>query len=437
MNSALRRILVIGGNGFIGSAICKAALAKGIQVTSISSSGLPYRSAKGHAPAWVNKVDWQRGDALHPESFAHLLPEVDGVIHTLGTLLENSNYKQAIKRGDILGLVGILHNNVVGDHGNPLENSTDESRRGSYDVMNRDTALRVCEAFVSSPMESRAPNAPRPFVYISAEDIFRPLIPGRYIESKREAERGIDSLMDGRPDYRGVYIRPTTLHAKMPPTMPTPSSILRSIGATLAHGSNTTSSLDSIANALTVPPIHVDHVAAAVCAVLDSASPVRGAVGVQRMRELLGWVAPSEETEVGLGRVDRQTLQKQFCRSIGYSVPSRRALPFFLNAKAANDDYEHDQSRFLRMLMFGKPGAGKGTLSARLVNKYDILSLSTGDLLRQHIAERTEVGREAEETVARGGLIPDEIMLKVVTSKLDSLHNKVRTFRPGQTSFPK
>jgi adenylate kinase len=42
----------------------------------------------------------------------------------------------------------------------------------------------------------------------------------------------------------------------------------------------------------------------------------------------------------------------------------------------------------LRMLVFGKPGAGKGTLTARLVKKYDILSISTGDLLRQHIKER-------------------------------------------------
>jgi len=76
------------------------------------------------------------------------------------------------------------------------------------------------------------------------------------------------------------------------------------------------------------------------------------------------------------------------------------------------------------MLMFGKPGAGKGTLSARLVKKYDIVTLSTGDLLRQHIAERTEVGREAEEIVAQGGLLPDEMVLKVVTSRLDKLHNK-------------
>lgn len=74
--------------------------------------------------------------------------------------------------------------------------------------------------------------------------------------------------------------------------------------------------------------------------------------------------------------------------------------------------------------MFGKPGAGKGTLSSRLVKEFDILSLSTGDLLRQHIAERTEVGQEAEEIVAQGKLISDELALRVVTSKLDQFHNK-------------
>lgn len=75
--------------------------------------------------------------------------------------------------------------------------------------------------------------------------------------------------------------------------------------------------------------------------------------------------------------------------------------------------------------MFGKPGAGKGTLAQRLVKKYDLVSVSTGDLLRQHIAERTDIGREAEDIVARGGLIPDEIMLKVVTHELDGLRDKV------------
>lgn len=76
------------------------------------------------------------------------------------------------------------------------------------------------------------------------------------------------------------------------------------------------------------------------------------------------------------------------------------------------------------MLMFGKPGAGKGTLTSWLVRKYDILSLSTGDLLRQHIAEKTNIGRQAEHIVARGGLVSDDIMLQVVTNKLDALRNK-------------
>ncbi|KAG6900849.1 hypothetical protein C0993_009967 [Termitomyces sp. T159_Od127] len=123
-------------------------------------------------------------------------------------------------------------------------------------------------------------------------------------------------------------------------------------------------------------------------------------------------------------RTNKLVSQKSLVRQIGSSVPSRKALPLSPNAKPLHDDHELDSSHFLRMLMFGKPGAGKGTLSARLVEKYDILSLSSGDLLRQHIAERTEVGREAEETVARGGLLPDEVMLKIVTSNLDSLHNK-------------
>ncbi|KAH9005275.1 adenylate kinase-domain-containing protein [Lactarius hatsudake] len=76
------------------------------------------------------------------------------------------------------------------------------------------------------------------------------------------------------------------------------------------------------------------------------------------------------------------------------------------------------------MIMFGKPGAGKGTLTTRLARKHDILSISTGDLLRQHIAEKTEVGQLAEEIVAKGGLLPDELMLRVVSSKLDTLRHK-------------
>ncbi|KAH7107538.1 adenylate kinase [Auriculariales sp. MPI-PUGE-AT-0066] len=74
----------------------------------------------------------------------------------------------------------------------------------------------------------------------------------------------------------------------------------------------------------------------------------------------------------------------------------------------------------LRMLMFGKPGSGKGTLSNRLLGKHDLAFLSAGDILRQNISEQTEVGRIAEQIVAAGGLLPDDVITEVVTNKLNA-----------------
>jgi len=209
MQPALQKILVVGGNGFIGSAICKAALARGMDVTSISSSGRPYRTPGGHTPTWTSKVNWQKADALHPETYAHILPGVNGVVHTLGTLLEDGRYKKALAESDVGALVGGFVRGFL-DSGNPLEKGGERGRR-SYEVLNRDSALRMCETFMStSPDPGVESTSPRPFVYISAEDIFRPFISARYIETKREAEQGIEAMTLSRADdYRGVYIRPS------------------------------------------------------------------------------------------------------------------------------------------------------------------------------------------------------------------------------------
>lgn len=76
-------------------------------------------------------------------------------------------------------------------------------------------------------------------------------------------------------------------------------------------------------------------------------------------------------------------------RAFGSSASSAKALPFSLRPGAQRAEKDKTSNDTLRMIMFGKPGAGKGTLSGRLLKKYDnIVSLSTGDLLRQHIAER-------------------------------------------------
>jgi hypothetical protein len=92
-------------------------------------------------------VGWQKGDALQPESFAHLFAGVSGVVHTLGTLLEDADgtYKRAIRSGDVPGLLGSFLKNVAAGSlgGNPLEKHQQhfekERSRGTYEVMNRDT----------------------------------------------------------------------------------------------------------------------------------------------------------------------------------------------------------------------------------------------------------------------------------------------------------
>ena len=75
--------------------------------------------------------------------------------------------------------------------------------------LTRRAAVRVATAFVNSTVDHANTQHPRPFVYISAEDIFRPIIPAAYIETKREAEKQIERLMGERTDYRGVYMRPS------------------------------------------------------------------------------------------------------------------------------------------------------------------------------------------------------------------------------------
>lgn len=80
--------------------MCKAALARNLRVTSFSSSGRPFRTPKGHAPAWTEHVEWLRGDVLSSSSSPGAENGVDalkramegksGVVSTLGVLLEGA-----------------------------------------------------------------------------------------------------------------------------------------------------------------------------------------------------------------------------------------------------------------------------------------------------------------------------------------------------------
>ena len=71
------------------------------------------------------------------------------------------------------------------------------------------------------------------------------------------------------------------------------------------------------------------------------------------------------------------------------------------------------------LILFGPPGSGKGTQSERLVEKYGLIHLSTGNLLREEIANKTPLGIEAKKLMDHGRLVPDEVVIGMVDSYFD------------------
>lgn len=72
----------------------------------------------------------------------------------------------------------------------------------------------------------------------------------------------------------------------------------------------------------------------------------------------------------------------------------------------------------MRLILVGPPGAGKGTQAARLVEKYGIPQLSTGDMLRAAVAAETPVGLQAKEVMNSGGLVSDEIVVGIIRDRI-------------------
>jgi len=74
----------------------------------------------------------------------------------------------------------------------------------------------------------------------------------------------------------------------------------------------------------------------------------------------------------------------------------------------------------LNLVLFGPPGAGKGTQSQKLIEKHGLIHLSTGDLLRSEITQGTTLGLEAKKLMDAGVLVPDEVVIGMISSKLDA-----------------
>lgn len=216
----------------------------------------------------MHAVQWHRASAFEPDTYRDLIAGKSAVVHTLGILLEDAGYKDAIARGDVLGLLGSVVRGATGSGpaSNPLKTAKEE--RGTYEAMNRDsgesrrgagepqmprwrvgvgarrchggvwvwdpagarsqrqlwlaatfrncssiepkrkltTALTVLDTMLAAP----SPPAPadRSFVYVSAANKVAPFVPDRYVETKREAEIGILGRCAANGHVLPVIIRP-------------------------------------------------------------------------------------------------------------------------------------------------------------------------------------------------------------------------------------
>jgi adenylate kinase len=74
----------------------------------------------------------------------------------------------------------------------------------------------------------------------------------------------------------------------------------------------------------------------------------------------------------------------------------------------------------INLILFGPPGAGKGTQSAKIIDKYSLTHIATGDLFRKHLKEGTPLGKLAQDYMSKGNLVPDKVVIDMVDDKINS-----------------
>ncbi|OTB06907.1 hypothetical protein M426DRAFT_318617 [Hypoxylon sp. CI-4A] len=278
-----KRLVVCGGNGFLGSRICKYAVSRGWEVTSVSRSGEPRWStvtSSDAPPQWARKVTWERADIMRPATYVPFLKGADFVVHTMGILLE-ADYKGVLqgRESPITGLRKAFA--AAPQPGNPLDRGVPEGSKQdirppetkeqlTYENMNRDSAISLAREAARENVSA--------FAYISAAG-GAPVLPARYISTKREAESTIASEF---PRMRGVFFRSPFLYDSSRP-ITVGMAGLTGLGA--AFNGLTRGVLGGFMGAAGVKPLKVDVVAEAVVEALGDPA-VKGPVEVPEIEEL-------------------------------------------------------------------------------------------------------------------------------------------------------
>lgn len=256
-------IVIFGGAGFLGSAISKAALSKGWQVTSISRQGRPREDRD-----WHDKVKWVKGDAFDADSFSAELSEADHVAHTIGIL----DYRGFMKEQKISKAIDKIGGTLYDAFRDLVPTTTPTSEDLQiYDRLNREAAISVSnEAVKHKNLKS--------FVYVSAAGGF-PGIPQRYITTKRQAEDHISSLPSRT--FRSILFRPGFMFSD---DRGFTKPVARVLGLSYALNSSLSGKIPLI-GAAGVKPLAVERVGSAVVEACDS-DRVEGVVEIHQIEAL-------------------------------------------------------------------------------------------------------------------------------------------------------
>ena len=172
----MAKLVVPGGNGFIGTAICRIAVRNGHEVAAFGRTGRPALTPARHP--WVQDVEWRAADVFAPDTWQDLLDGADAVVHTIATLREHSD------------------------------------RSVTFDRVNAESALRAAEAAVAADVDA--------IVFLSVRDK-PPLVPYAFLSAKRRAER---ALREDHPSLRTVTLRPNLVYGARKTGTPTLAAVL-------------------------------------------------------------------------------------------------------------------------------------------------------------------------------------------------------------------
>lgn len=261
----MKSIAIFGGNGFLGRKLCQTGVARGWDVTALSRSGTAPHAQSLADHTWISKVKWQKADLFEPESYKEHIKDKNAVVHSVGLLFENQDYKTTLNLNfNFLNEVQKLANAAKGL--NPMARDS----KGTYGAIQRDLAVMLADAFQPVAAESPA------FVYISADQKI-PVIPDEYITTKREAE--LELLC--KPGLRAILMRPGFMYDAEEPL----SNTRRMLGALVDFGHGvkqvTLGDLLGVVNKLVRPAVLTEDVARVVFEKLES-----GAEGVVTLEEI-------------------------------------------------------------------------------------------------------------------------------------------------------